>query len=134
MAKHIGEVDTDIARHAASQPKWTSRAKLSRRRTKTGRRCARLVESGEVLGTKTPRWDLGVVRPQAPCDLPASRVGIFFVIVGKTLSRYARLLKYLLLGLYVFGDFGERGVWGFATLGSVSNSLPSPPLLVVAAV
>eukprot|EP00971_Amphidinium_carterae_P250492 4973022-Amphidinium_carterae.1 len=48
MAKHIEEVDTDVG-CVSSQiiwAKWTSRAKLSWRRTKAGKRRARLVGSG----------------------------------------------------------------------------------------
>eukprot|EP00971_Amphidinium_carterae_P318253 6326008-Amphidinium_carterae.1 len=40
LAKHFEEVDEDVARYAASQPKWTNRAKLGWRKTKTGRRRA----------------------------------------------------------------------------------------------
>eukprot|EP00971_Amphidinium_carterae_P254809 5058270-Amphidinium_carterae.2 len=46
MAAHAKEVDEDVGRYAASQPKWTSRAKLSWRKTKNGRRRARRVGSG----------------------------------------------------------------------------------------
>eukprot|EP00971_Amphidinium_carterae_P292488 5806566-Amphidinium_carterae.1 len=46
MTKHCEEVNEDVASHIASHPKWTSRAKLSWRRTRTGRRRARGVGSG----------------------------------------------------------------------------------------
>eukprot|EP00971_Amphidinium_carterae_P274694 5451092-Amphidinium_carterae.2 len=46
LAKHFEEVDEDVAHYAASQPKWTNRAKLSWRKTKTGRRRARRGGSG----------------------------------------------------------------------------------------
>eukprot|EP00971_Amphidinium_carterae_P335633 6471598-Amphidinium_carterae.1 len=41
LAKHFEEVDEDVASYVAYQPKWTNRAKLSWRKTKTGRRRAR---------------------------------------------------------------------------------------------
>eukprot|EP00971_Amphidinium_carterae_P131890 2612603-Amphidinium_carterae.1 len=49
MAKHMEEaqiVDGDVASYAASKPRWAGRAKLSWRKTKSGRRRARQVGSG----------------------------------------------------------------------------------------
>eukprot|EP00971_Amphidinium_carterae_P299197 5944125-Amphidinium_carterae.1 len=51
-ANHFEELERDVASHAASHPKWItviSRAKLSWRKTKTGRRRARRVGWGVQL-------------------------------------------------------------------------------------
>eukprot|EP00971_Amphidinium_carterae_P329589 6462153-Amphidinium_carterae.1 len=48
-ANHFGELERDVASYAASHPKWISRAKLTWRKTKTGRRGARRVGSGRCL-------------------------------------------------------------------------------------
>eukprot|EP00971_Amphidinium_carterae_P200050 3970377-Amphidinium_carterae.1 len=46
MARHMEEVDEDVASYAAFQPKWPSRTKLSWGEAKTGRTRARCVGSG----------------------------------------------------------------------------------------
>eukprot|EP00971_Amphidinium_carterae_P146631 2906263-Amphidinium_carterae.2 len=51
FASQEEEVDGDVACYAASQPQWTSRAKLSWRMTKSGRRRARRVGSGSTLSS-----------------------------------------------------------------------------------
>eukprot|EP00971_Amphidinium_carterae_P257232 5106625-Amphidinium_carterae.1 len=48
MAKHMEELDEDMASCATSCLIRTNRAKLSWRRTKTGMRRARRVESGDT--------------------------------------------------------------------------------------
>eukprot|EP00971_Amphidinium_carterae_P042028 825674-Amphidinium_carterae.2 len=70
MAKHFEEVNEDVASHAASQPKWNSRAKLSWRKTQTGRRRARRVGSGVT------RSSLPIVEEEKACDAFLERLKI----------------------------------------------------------
>eukprot|EP00971_Amphidinium_carterae_P137698 2729327-Amphidinium_carterae.2 len=70
MVKHIGEVDTDVAMYAASQPKGASRAKLSWRKTKTGRRRERQVGSG---GTRS---SLPTVQEEKACDAFLEKIAV----------------------------------------------------------
>eukprot|EP00971_Amphidinium_carterae_P180552 3580938-Amphidinium_carterae.1 len=62
MAKHVEEVDKDVASHTASQPRWTSRARLRWRKTKTGRRRACRIGSG---GTRS---NLPTIHEVNVCD------------------------------------------------------------------
>eukprot|EP00971_Amphidinium_carterae_P028352 558302-Amphidinium_carterae.1 len=59
---HHEELERDVASHAASRPKWISRATLSWRKTKTGRRRARRVGSGVT------RSSLPTVEEGKACD------------------------------------------------------------------
>eukprot|EP00971_Amphidinium_carterae_P022386 441422-Amphidinium_carterae.1 len=61
-AKHMEELEQDVARHAASCPTWHSKARLCGRKMKTGRRRARCVGSG---GTRS---SLPSVAEEEACD------------------------------------------------------------------
>eukprot|EP00971_Amphidinium_carterae_P039166 769811-Amphidinium_carterae.2 len=67
--KHIQKVDEDVTSQAASQPKWTSRARLRWRKTKTGRRCARRVGSGGA------RSSLPTIQEAKACDAFLQTIG-----------------------------------------------------------
>eukprot|EP00971_Amphidinium_carterae_P202165 4011374-Amphidinium_carterae.1 len=63
------EVDEDAASYAASQPKWTSRARPRWQKTKTGRRHARQVASG---GTRS---SLPTIQEAEACDAFLETIG-----------------------------------------------------------
>eukprot|EP00971_Amphidinium_carterae_P136848 2711476-Amphidinium_carterae.1 len=69
MAKHLEEVDEDVASYAAFQPKWTSSAKLSWRKTKSGRRRARRV------GSRGTRSSLPTLQEAKACDAFRETIG-----------------------------------------------------------
>eukprot|EP00971_Amphidinium_carterae_P231046 4584815-Amphidinium_carterae.1 len=56
------EVDEDVASHVVSQTRWTSRARLRWRKTKTGRRRAHRVGSGGA------RSSLPTIQEAKACD------------------------------------------------------------------